>query len=301
VKNCLFLLLLAPQLLFSQNYFEKHFGASIGLAMNLGSHQSSFGLTVNAYWTDYFVQINANSSVNYHFYDLGERKKFWEMRNAAGLLLMGGKKEKRIDFQLDGLNHQTPYNYAVGFNYILYKDQVGTTQRSGGFAAHLKDLAIYHENDVFGGLAKDRFRTGQFHFSYRYEDYKFGIGLKMWTGETRGAVTVDSTFGKSRGGYKVLEDLPYGKTSHGILYGSFVANLPYEQNAFMRIGIDSEQIRHAFQNRLIHDLLFLPKKVKHHSPHYPRLDEDGKAVFKKEDAKPDRYYFQFGMSEGWFN
>tara|TARA_R110002072_G_scaffold303060_2_gene492414 strand:+ start:1495 stop:2400 length:906 start_codon:yes stop_codon:yes gene_type:complete len=300
VKSWLLLVILVPQLLFSQNYFEKHFGASIGLAVNVGSHQSSFGLTINAYWTDYFVQINANSTVSYQFYDLGERKRYWEMRNAAGLLLMGGKKEKRVDFQLDGLNHQTPYNYAVGFNYILYKDQAGTSQLSGGFAAHLKNLAIYHENDVFGGKSKDRFRTGQFHFSYRYEDYKFGIGLKMWTGETQYAPLVDTISDKMRGGYRILENLPYGKTSHGILYGSLVANLPYQQNAFIKLGVDSEQIRHVFQNRFIHDLLFLPKKVKHHSPHYPRLGEDGKAVFNKEDAKSNRYYFQFGMREGWY-
>lgn len=300
MKNWIFVFLLIPTPLFSQSYFEKHFGASIGLAVNLGSHQSSFGITVNAYWTDYFVQTNASSSVSYILYDLGERKRFWEIRNAAGLLLMAGKKEKRIDFQLDALNHQTPYNYAVGFNYISYLDKAGTSQLSGGFVAHIKNLAIYHENDIFGGQTRDRFRTGQFHFSYRYEDYKFGVGLKLWTGETRNAPFVDSVSNKMRGGYRILENLPYGKTSHGILYGSFVANLPFQQNAFIKLGIDSEQIRHGFQNRLIHDLLFLPKKVKHHSSHYPRLDKEGKAVFNKDDAKPSLYYFQFGLLDGWY-
>ena len=77
MKNWIFVFLLIPTPLFSQSYFEKHFGASIGLAVNLGSHQSSFGITVNAYWTDYFVQTNASSSVSYILYDLGERKRFW--------------------------------------------------------------------------------------------------------------------------------------------------------------------------------------------------------------------------------
>lgn len=291
---------LLPFAAFNQSYFESHFGGSIGIALNFGSHQSSAGLTFNAYWTDYFAQINLNTSANYHFYDLGKRKNFWEMRNAVGAILMAGKKERTIDYQLDGLNHQTNYNYAVGFNYIKYSDQIGTSQTSGGFSAHIKHLAIYHENDVFGGQARDRFRTGQFHFSYQYEDYKFGLGLKMWTGETRGARRVNAINDKMRGGFKILEDLPYGKTSHGIFYGSFTYNLPYKQDVFLKLGVDSEEIRHGFQNRLIHDLFFLPKGVTHHSSHYPRLDEHGCPVFEKEDAKPSKYYFQFGLMDGWY-
>ena len=301
MKYIVLLILSIPIFGTSQSYFQKHFGGSIGIAMNLGSHQSSFGLTLNAYWTDYFVQINANTTANYHFYNLGERTKYWEMRNAVGLILLAGKKERTFDFQLDGLNHQTNYNYGIGFNYISYKDQVGTSQLSGGFVAHIKQLSIYHENDVFGGQARDRFRTGQFHFSYQYQDYKFGLGLKMWTGETRNGRFVDVSTNKIRGGYKILEALPYGKTSHGILYGSFSYNLPYKQDVFLKIGIDSELIRHGFQNRLIHDLIFLPKNVKHHSSHYPMLDKKGKTVFNKKEIRPSKYYFQFGLMEGWYN
>ena len=74
-----------------------------------------------------------------------------------------------------------------------------------------------------------------------------------------------------------------------------------EQDAFVKIGIDSEGIRHGIQNRLIHDLIFLPKSVKHHSSHYPKLDENGCPVFEKASAKKDRFYFQLGSADAWYH
>lgn len=262
---------------------------------------NSIGLTFNGYWTDYFAQINAQSSFHFHLTNLGQRKYFFESRTAFGAVLLAGKKQRdTFDFQMNALNHQTNYNLGLGYNYILYHDNVNTTQRSGGFALHIKEFSIHHENDIFAGQGRDRFRTGQFHFSYQYEDYKFGLGVKMWTGETRGAKHVDFVNDKIRGGYKTLDDLPYGKTSHGIFYGSLTYNLPYNQDAFVKIGVDSEEIRHAIQNRLIHDLIFLPKGVQHHSSHYPRLDEIGCPVFEKQQAKKDKFYFQIGAGDGWY-
>lgn len=300
LKIIYFLLLLSP-ISFGQDYFAQHFGGSIGLVTNFGTHENRIGLSFNVYWTDYFVQTNLNSQVTFNFTNLGSRKKFWEMRNSAGILLLGGKKQTRIDFQLDGLNHQTNYNYAVGFNYILYTDNAGTSQRSGGFGMHLKEFSIYHENDVFGGQAFDRYRTGQIHFSYHYFDYKFGLGVKLWTGKTRGAPFSPVYTNKMRGGYKDLENMPFGKTSHGILFASLTYNLPYQQSAFFKIGIDSEQIRHAIQNRLVHDLIFLPKHVKHNSPHYPRLNKDGCPIFDKKLIRPNRFYMQVGTNENWWD
>tara|TARA_B110000285_G_scaffold124397_1_gene140410 strand:- start:4223 stop:5110 length:888 start_codon:yes stop_codon:yes gene_type:complete len=295
-------MLFAPFLSNGQEYFSEHFGVSIGISTNFGTHINSIGLTLNGYWTDYFVQINAKSSLHFHLTNLGERKKYFEARTAFGAVLLVGKKERdTIDFQLDAVNHQTKYNFGLGYNYIIYHDNINSTQRSGGFAVHLKDFTIYHENDIFAGQGRDRFRTGQFHFAYRYQDYKFGLGVKMWTGETRGGQHVDFVNDKIRGGYRTLDHLPYGKTSHGIFYGAFSYNLPYKQDAFMKIGIDSEEIRHAIQNRLIHDLIFLPKSVKHHSSHYPRLDEFGCPVFERNSTKKDRLHFQLGTGDAWYH
>ena len=285
----------------TQGYFQNHFGGTIGIVTNVGSINTSVGISLRGFWTDYFAQINATTSIQFYGNSYGNRRNFWESRNSVGLILLAGKKERTQDFQLDGLNHNTSYNYGVGFNYIGYFNNSGTSQLSGGFAAHIKNLSIYHENDVFGGQAKDRFRTGHVLFSYQYQDYKFGLGLNLWTGETANSKWQKIASEKMPIGFRNLEDLPYGKTSHGIIYSSFTYNLPYGQDAFLRLGIDSESIRHSFQNRLMHDMIFLPKNIKRSTPHYPRLDDAGCPVFNNEDAKPASYYFQFGTNVNWSN
>ncbi|MCH2230326.1 MAG: polymorphic toxin type 23 domain-containing protein [Crocinitomicaceae bacterium] len=285
----------------AQDYFKDHFGATVGVSLNFGTHLTAIGLNLKGYYTDYFFQVNAGSTVYFYEKGLAKRNSFWESRTNFGLVLLAGKKQMDRDFQLDGLNHQTNYNFGLGYNYVMYFDNVGTSQRSGAFGFHLKNVSIYHENDVFGGQAKDRFRTGHFYVSYRKDDLKIGGGFNLWTGETSGAYWEKLKMKNTPNGFKILEDLPYGKTSHGILYASVIYNLPYGQDAHFKVGIDSENIRHAIQNRLIHDLIFLPEKLERTTPHYPRLDENGCPAFDVQDVRRLKFYMQFGMNENWSN
>ena len=73
--------------------------------------------------------------------------------------------------------------------------------------------------------------------------------------------------------------------------------MPYGNILQMKVGVDSERFRHAFQNRLTHDLIILPKKVTRNTPHYPRLDENGCPVFEKELVRKDKWYFQVGLND----
>lgn len=295
---------LCPALLFAQNYFSAHFGAQLGLSLNIGSHVNSVGIRTQGYYSDYFFQVNAGTSFNFYVRGYGDRKKFIENRSVLGLVLMGGKQEMPVDFIFDGLNHQGAHNLGIGYNYIFYRDNAGTSQNSGGFALHIKQFSIYHENDFFAGKAGDRFRTAHFFVSYRTDFYRVGAGINLWTGETAGARRDNTVSKKTPNGFKILEDLPFGKTSHGLLYVSFQGALPYGQFVSMRLGVDSENVRHAIQNRLIHDVAFIPglsKRAKHTTPHYPRLDEYGCPVFTKEGVRKDRIYLQFGTNNDWSN
>ncbi len=280
---------------------EPRMGVNASLILNFGSHVNSIGVNLKAYYQDYFFQLNTGSSITRNITSYGSRKHFWESRSVLGLILLGGERSNTIDFQLDGLNHQSPYNYGVGYNYLWYYDNAGTSQLSGGWSLHLKKFALYMENDVFGGQAKDRYRSGHFAVNYRYEDFKFGTGFYIWTGETDGAVweripSIDCPYG-----FKILEDNPFGKTSHGILYSSVFYNGPYGQNVFLKLGVDDENIRNFVQNRLIHDLIWLPKGIERKTPHYPRLDSLGCPVFFKEEARKPKVYFQTGSGDNWSN
>lgn len=291
------LILLIPFLSKGQNYFREHFGGSIGIVFSVGTHVNNIGVSTNFYYTDYFFQVNATNTFTLIHQSYGGRKRFWENRSAAGVILLTGKQNTPVDFMIDGLNHQTNYDLGAGFNYIWYFDNQRTSQRSGAFVAHIKSFSIAHENDVFGGLRKDRFRTAHLRLNYRYQDFRFGLGVNLWTGETANSRWEHIHLDKCPNGFRILEDLPYGKTSHGILYASVRYRLPYGQNVQMRLGTDSEGIRHGFQNRLIHDLIFLPKKIERTTPHYPRLDKYGCPVFEKEGTRKNKLFLQFGTNE----
>jgi hypothetical protein len=65
------------------------------------------------------------------------------------------------------------------------------------------------------------------------------------------------------------------------------------------MGYDSEEIRHAFQNRLTHDLFLFPKSFPKNTPHYPRLDASGNPVFDSRFRRKDLHYIQFGINGNW--
>lgn len=284
----------------AQNYFSEHFGGSVGVVLNLGTHVDAVGINVKGYYTDYFVQLNTGTTFSFHPKSYGGRANFWESRTVFGAVLLGGKREQAINPMLDGLNHQTPYNLGIAYNFILYYDNVNTTQTSGAWGFHINRFSIMHENDFFGGRGEDRYRTGIAMINYRYQDWQFSAGLYIWTGDSRHGRWEKLSMKNCPNGFCILEDQPYGKTSHGIMYGSVTRHFDYGQNATMRIGVDSEHFRHAFQNRTFHDIFFLPQGLfKRSTPHYPRLDEHGCPTFDKENVRKDRFYFQLNANDNW--
>ena len=274
-------------------------GFQVGLVANFGSHVNAMGFTVNVYYADFFYQWNVGSQIKYNLTSYGKRKKYWENRNAFGLVLLGGKRDLTPDFQLDGLNHQTRFSNGIAFNYLLYYDNAGTSQRSGAWGLHLNYFSLAFENDVFGGQSKDRFRTGTLQASYRYGEYKFFVNVYLWTGETRNSFWNRTPMPYCPNGFRCLDSLPYGKTSHGILSFGASRNLIYNQVVTLKTGFDSEQVRHFLQNRLTHDLIFLPRKMERNTPHYPRLNKDGLPVFDKKDIRKSRFFIQGSLNEVW--
>lgn len=295
------LILMGNRVVSAQFHSAPKFGFQVGAVLNFGTHVNALGLTGSVYYTDFFYQWNVSSQLKYNFTSYGKRKMYWENRNAFGLLLLGGKRDITPDFQLDGLNHQTRFSKGIAFNYLWYFDQAGTSQRSGGWGLHLNYFSLLFENDVFGGQAKDRFRTGTLQANYRYQDWKFFTHLFLWTGETRNSFWNKTPMPGCPNGFRSLENLPYGKTSHGILAFGVHRNLIYNQVATFKTGFDSEQVRHIVQNRLSHDLIFLPKSIERNTPHYPRLDPSGMPVFERSKIKKTRFFIQASLNEVWSN
>ena len=291
--------LFLPIILRSQGYSESNFGIHAGMVLDLGSHENEVGLEINSFCSIQKVQLNAGTRFSFLFNSLGKRRKAFEQRMNFGFLFLGGKRETTPEAYFSGLIHNSSYNNAVGYNYIWYFDNVGTSQRSGAFGLTIKKSSIFFENDVFGGQSKDRFRTGHLLYSFREGTNRFNLGVNLWTGETSGTPWIKTNKENCLYGYKNLAQMPFGKTSHGIFYFGIQSQLPFNQYFRFRIGYDSEEIRHLFQNRLTHDLIFLPKSVPHNTPHYPRLDQMGNPVFYKKERRKDLFYIQLGANGNW--
>ncbi|MBI2257614.1 MAG: hypothetical protein HYU67_01805 [Flavobacteriia bacterium] len=288
-----FLKILLPNDVFSQNWIS-----NFTLSVSLGTHQQSIGVKANIGLNYYFVQNNFSTSFRYVFNSYGKRSNFWENRTGVGIVVMGGKKENNLPYQISEIHHNTKYSYSLSYAYLWYFDQIGTSQRSGLWASQIKNVSIIFENDVFGGQARDRFRTGLLRFSYNQKDYSIFTKLIIWTGETKNSFWDKTPYPQSPFGYRSLENLPYGKTSHGIVSIGFQRHLNTFNQIQIESGLDSEEIRHFFQNKISHDLILFPAKMKRNTPHYPRLDKEGCAVFDKKERKKDRLFFQISVNEG---
>ena len=289
------------RLSFTQNWNEFSFSSMLGLTATIGTHSTRIGVNVSAHFMYSFAQLNVSNFANFNLFGFGNRKKFFESRTAIGLVLLGGKRNNLPDFRFDGLSNNTKYVYGLGYNYIWYHDNASTSQRSGGWGLHINKFSVLLENDVFAGQGKDRFRTGHLAVTYRHLNSKFTLGLTIWTGETAQSLWQRIAMKKCPSGFRLLEELPYGRTSHGILYVGMTQHVSYVQNVYGRIGIDSEHIRHAFQNRLMHDLMLLPKCFPRNTPHYPMLDQDGCPTFEKSQVRKTKLYLQGGIHDVWSN
>ena len=298
MNRFLFLILLLPISVFSQNRWKPGAGIKASILISFGSHQNSLGFKLDTYFGNDFVQLNAGATTRYFLTNLGSRSNFGELRFSTGGVLMFGKGQGSLNMDWDGPLHQSKSEYSIGYAHYWYLDRLGTSQRSGAWNIGIQRIDILMENDVFGGQAKDRFRTGSLVVSYRDSLYKASIGLTIWTGETAETIWNKTPFQGGPNGFRDLTGRPFGKLNHGILYGELKHRFVGMQTAGTRLGWDSEQIRHVFQNKISHDLILFPKKMVRNTPHYPRLNESGENVFTWKEARKPRFYFQTFLNAG---
>ncbi len=296
-------LFLILQLFFGFSQFKSApiLGGQGGVVFNFGTHQQKIGLTASVLYHDFFYQLNVGTQITFNINGYGERKKYWENRTYIGGVLLAGKKQQDRSPFFGGLQHQSSFNLGVAYNYIWYFDEANTSQRSGAFGLHIKQFFIGMENDVFAGQARDRFRTAILYAHYRTKHFTYFTENILWTGETRGSTWIRTPMNGMPNGYRDISDLLYGKTSHGIWDFGIHVHLPYQQIASIKIGFDSEGVRNFMQNRLGHDLLFLPKKIKRHTPHYPMLGNDGCPIFVKEEKRKTRFFFSASLNDYLFD
>lgn|SRR5690554_5160090 len=291
----LFILFLSNNLK-AQKWWDNHWGFQIGLSAEIGTHVNLIGIKLQTYYTYEFVQFNVGNHLRLNASHFGDRKSYFSQRVNTGIALLAGERNSTPNLILDGLNHQSQHNLALAYNYLWYFDNIGTTQRSGGWGVHIQQLSFYIENDFFAGSGRDRFRTNYIGISYHTDEYNIGVNSHLWTGDTRKTRLLNTPDSLYEKGYKDLRNTAFGKTSHGTVTASFDYHLAFGNMISAEIGIDDERIRHGLQNKLMHNKIFVPKKWRKQNANYPMLNKDGIPIHSKAEAAPPKLFLQFGLN-----
>ncbi|PWH81590.1 polymorphic toxin type 23 domain-containing protein [Brumimicrobium oceani] len=283
----------------AQKWVGENWGVQVGITADVGTHINKVGLKFQGYYSYEFVQINLGNQIRFNSTNLGGRKDYVTQRISTGIALLTGAKNSTPQLILDGLNHQSKHDYAIAYNYLWYFDNIGTSQRSGGFGIHLQQISLYIENDFFAGSGRDRYRTNHASISYHDGLYNVSLNTQLWTGDTRGTRLMNTADSMYVVGYKDLSETHYGRFSHGILSLGFDYQLFYGNQFSALAGVDSERIRHGLQNQFMHNKKFIPLRWREPNVNYPMLNAEGFPVHFKEEAAPARLFLQFGLNRSF--
>ncbi len=286
---------------FNNEVVAQHF-LQAGITFNIGTHINRIGGQVqyNYVLSSLPIQAQCRFILAHVFRSLGPGLSGLEAQFHAGAMYGFGPPADFQSQNRDILTTLMPTANAGGFTYHIYLDQFGTSQAGGTLHFQFDHWLIAIENDLWGGGGWDRYRTGAFLFGYREQQQDLLLKCMLWTGNaSENAPTIEDNEFPSRFGYKNLSKSKFGKFSNGILSLYWAHAVPFEQTIFIGAGIDAEQVRNVFQNRVIHDMYFVPTAInKARNPHYPMLDTDGMPYLYLPDQKIRRAqgFFELGMN-----
>lgn len=285
---------------FSQQYQEGNFGVNIGIVLGIGTHIDRFGGSVNAFYKTAHIQINPEFRVYFNAKNLGPKKSYIESVFSLGVVYGYGKKDSVNNDFYSSTSNQTQRKNSVGYAYNFYLNDIETSQRTGTISIQVNSFSFITENDIFAHPKFDRFRTGAFVIQYQKNKYSYSLNATLFTGEMGHHVT-DENYPFNHV-YENTIDGKYTEFSHGLLSAQFKYAGNYFQTYQANIGSDSERIRHAIQNRFVHDIATMPKISGHINGHIPMLDNKGEQYLFKEGqkVKPMRFYMNFFSNPATF-
>jgi hypothetical protein len=290
-------------------------GLRMGVTLNWGTHHRHLGIFFNAFWLPGEGPFQLNAALRAGFASRGYgpmHKARNELRLSVGALLGFGEQEVGEEPSpfLSPVSNQTGHPHGVAYAYNFYVDDIGTSQRTATIGLDMGPFFLVTENDAFADPILDRFRTGTLQLGWEDGPWRLAVNSLLWTGDpaSRGRRNLKSKNYPARYGIVDLSDATYGRFSHGILsgqvqYHAAVNSLLGGQVLRLEVGKDDEKVRHALQNRLIHDAFFLPKKWnKVQNRHVPMLDNNGFPYLFREDQmlRKSRWYGQLALNPALF-
>lgn len=280
-------------------------GAGIrgGVLLSFGSHVRQVGFTVSGYWYYDFFQLNALGRVGVHSRNMGPQVKGKEALFSLGAVVGVDPSRDVENYFLSAVSNQMGKLYSLGFAQNFYWDSHKTSQHTGTIGMQIGQVELAHENDIFSVMGSDRYRTAAIYAAWFNGFERVEISSIMWTGNTNSKKSVKYDKGVGRFGYLDISEAEYGKISNGILCINWDHFYGFGQTSRVGLGIDSEHVRNALQNRLMHDMYLFPKKWNHaKNKHIPMLDEEGNPFISSDiqNVKKDRFYYQVSWNKPGF-
>lgn len=269
---------------FCQLELNKNYGINVGFVGAIGTHVQRFGFVFQGYYVERFVQINAAVRVYNNIRDLGPRIEHTEFNGALGLCLGYGKTTSDLNRFVSAVGNQTGYKNSVAYSYNVWYNKVHTSQVTGIAAFQFDCISVILENDLLAKPMLDRFRTGAFLLQYQDGYVQYAVNCSLWTGKMGQSVRNDSLYPYA--GYLNTTGGTYSNLSHGLLSAQVKFANDYGQYLQANAGIDAEQVRNAVQNRFIHDMPVVPKKLKKgQNLHIPMIDRSGNQYLYRKDQE----------------
>ncbi len=277
---------------------QEEFGGKLGVNIQFGTHIQRFGLMYQIYYYKNHVQVSNGIYAHFNVKNLGPPGSHAEMQFHFGIQGQWISTDNQ-KYLLNETSNMSPFLNSIGYSFYWYVSENQTSQTTGSLYGAFDSFLFSLNNDAFGlNQIDDKFRTGGFYLAYQVDSVLFGIQNTLWTGKSVDAPKIDDPQYPGKHGYRDVSKAKYGNHSHGILAFRVDALLEYKQVGRGEIGVDAERIRHAFQNKFIHDG-FSGRFVKSKNPHYPMINKEGNAYLfrEKEKVRPSRLYFQIGLNQ----
>ncbi len=286
---------------FSQLVISQDYGFNVGLISSFGTHFQRFGVVVQGYALRDFTQINASLRIYNNFKNIGPKIEHAEAVGSIGFCVGYGKKNNEQNTVISCISNQTKYKNSIAYSYNLYFNKIKTTQVTGIISLQFNRVSVITENDLLAKPTLDRFRTGAFLFQYQYKNFQYAINCTMWTGQMGSGVRNDTLFP----GVGYLNDNGglYSNLSHGLLSAQIKCGNEFGQYLQSNFGIDDERVRNAVQNKMIHDMPFIPNKWnKSKNLHIPMIDTEGSQYLYRKGQKiqKTKVYFNQHLSPNIF-
>ncbi|MEP6949283.1 MAG: polymorphic toxin type 23 domain-containing protein [Ginsengibacter sp.] len=269
----------------AQTFSGKKFGLNIGLLIAAGTHFDRIGISCAGYYTHETYQFNPGFKIYYNFKNIGPSKKYFEFAASVGAIISYGSNDSLKNLFISPAGNQTIKRNSVGYAFNYYLNHIKTSQATGTVSLQFGKFQIICEDDLFAGGIRDEFRTGSILAQYHDRDFQYGINFFTgWTGK-RGRHTDDPNY-PSRNGYMDMTHSLYGNISAGLFSAQIQYAASHGQIIQGSIGIDAEQVRNFFQNKLVHQLFFSPKKGHWRGgADLPMIDSEGKMYLYKKGQK----------------